>query len=386
MYSISDYGSMIADSVRVNAYARALRSAITPASVVVDIGTGTGVFALLACRLGARHVYAIEPDDAIQLAQAMAATNGCSDRIEFLQALSCDVNLPEGANVIVSDLGGMLPWFRNHIPSIIDARRRFLVPGGVLIPQQDTAWAAVVEAPDWYARQARPWHENSFDLNMEAGWRFVSNTFSSARVRREQLLTEVRRWVTLDYRVVDDANVRGVVEWRVVRDGVGHGIAVGFDRVVSPGIQLSNAPDVAEAVKVDRCYPTALFPWSTPVRLAAGDRVVVRMEASLTGQDYVGSWKTCVLDQGRAGAEKANFNQSTFFAVPLSAARLRKRGASYIPALTEEGRMARFVLDSMERGWPLAQIARRLSSEFPRRFGDPQDTLSYVADLAQKYG
>ena len=106
MYSISNYGAMIADRVRVRAYAEALRQAITRDSVVLDLGTGTGIFALLACRFGARRVYAIEPSDAVQVAREIAAANGFAGRIEFWQALSTDVTLPERADVIVSDIGG----------------------------------------------------------------------------------------------------------------------------------------------------------------------------------------------------------------------------------------------------------------------------------------
>ena len=52
MYSIATYGGFINDPIRMSAYARALQQAVTPGSVVVDIGTGTGVFALLACQYG----------------------------------------------------------------------------------------------------------------------------------------------------------------------------------------------------------------------------------------------------------------------------------------------------------------------------------------------
>src|SRR5437867_2580258 len=143
MYSIADYGAMISDEVRMGAFVRALRQAVKPGAVVIDIGTGTWIFALLACRFGARRVYAIEPDDAIQVAREIAVANGCADRIEFIQDLSTGVTLGERADVIISDIGGVLPWFQQHIPSIADARRRFLAPGGALIPQRDTAWAAV---------------------------------------------------------------------------------------------------------------------------------------------------------------------------------------------------------------------------------------------------
>jgi protein arginine N-methyltransferase 1 len=87
MYSIADYGAMIADHGRMDAFVRALGRAVKPGAVVVDIGTGTGIFALLACRFGARRVYAIEPSDAIQVAREIAAANGCADRIEFIQAM-----------------------------------------------------------------------------------------------------------------------------------------------------------------------------------------------------------------------------------------------------------------------------------------------------------
>src|SRR5580765_8329348 len=108
-YTVADYGAMIVDPVRMDRYVRALERAIKPGAVVIDIGTGTGIFALLACRFGARRVYAIEPDDAIQVAREIAAANGCADRIEFIQAMSTQVTLPERADVIISDIGGVLP-------------------------------------------------------------------------------------------------------------------------------------------------------------------------------------------------------------------------------------------------------------------------------------
>lgn len=386
MYSIADYGAMIADDVRMGAFVAALRGAVRPGAVVVDIGTGTGIFALLACRFGARRVYAIEPDDAIQVAREIAAANGFSDRIEFIQAMSTDVTLPERADVIISDIGGVLPWFRQHISSIADARRRLLAPGGALIPRRDVGWAAVVEAPDLYARHSDPWDDNVFGLDMEAARRVVVNMWRRGLVTKDNLLTEPQRWATLDYDVAEDPDARAQVTWTVTRPGTGHGLAVGFDRTLADGIYLSNAPDAPESIRPEHIYGTAFFPWTKPVALTSGDRVVVDLEARLIRDDYIWSWKTRILNQGQSGAEKAHFAQSTFCGMPLSPAQLRKRAASYTPTLNEDGRIVSFVLASMNDEVPVGEIARLMSIEFPGRFPRPQDALGHVADLSRRYG
>src|SRR5882724_5631875 len=128
MYTISNHGAFISDQVRMNAYARALSRAVKPGSTVMDIGSGVGIFGLLACKFGARKVYAVESGDVIQLARENAAANGYTDRIEFMQELSTNIQIPERVDVIVSDLRGILPFFQQHIPSVIDARKRFLKP------------------------------------------------------------------------------------------------------------------------------------------------------------------------------------------------------------------------------------------------------------------
>ena len=145
MYSLSDYGHMIADKVRMDPYAHALKAMVTSDSVVLDIGAATGIHSLLACKFGACQVYAIETNDAIHLARKLAQVNGFSDRIDFIQDSSANVSLPEKADLIVSDLRGALPPFGLHIPTIIDARNRHLAPGGTLIPMRVSFWAALGE-------------------------------------------------------------------------------------------------------------------------------------------------------------------------------------------------------------------------------------------------
>ncbi|HEV2837421.1 MAG TPA: class I SAM-dependent methyltransferase [Pyrinomonadaceae bacterium] len=317
MYSLHFYGQMLADAPRVDAYAAALRQAVTPDSVVLDLGCGPGVFAMLACQLGARRVYAIEPDNVINIAREAAAANGFADRIEFFQSLSTDVTLPEPATIIISDLRGVLPFYQGHIPAIIDARRRLLAPGGVLIPRSDVLWAAVVETPERYDEIVGPWEKSRFDLDLSAGARRITNTWRKTRIEADELVSEPVRWATLDYREVESADVQAEISWRATRAGVAHGIAVWFDAELADGIGFSNRPGT------ELIYGQGFFPFARPVAITEGERIEAKLRADFVQDDYVWQWDTDFTDQ------EIGFRQSTFYGVALSPEQLRKKYAQH---------------------------------------------------------
>ena len=371
---------MIADSVRTDAYARALREAVRPGSVVLDIGTGTGIFAMLACKFGARRVYAIEPDDSIQLAREIAAANGYADRIEFIQDYSTAVSLPERADVVVSDLHGLLPLMQHHIPTIIDARERLLKPGGVLIPREDRLWASVAEDAESFERLSAPWLSDAYGFDMSAGWRYVSSTWRKRKVTPEQLLVEPKHWATLDYAKIEEPNIAADLSWEVARDGTAHGIVLWFDATLGDGVAFSNAPGLPELI-----YGRSFFFLPRPVALTKGDSISLRLRANLVGGDYVWRWETQVLGQGGAGPVKADFKQSSLGSAPLTAERLRKRSAAFTPDLGEEGRIDCFILEQMNGETSLEEIARRVVEQAPTRYKQWQDALTQVGELSTKY-
>jgi SAM-dependent methyltransferase len=312
MYSLHFYGQMLADAPRMDAYATALRQTIKSDSVVMDLGCGPGVFALIACKLGARRVYAVEPNNVVGLAREAAAANGFADRIEFFEKLSTEIALPEPATIIVSDLRGVLPFFQQHIPAIIDARKRLLARDGVLIPRRDILWAAVVEAPEQYDEIIRPW-QNQFDLDLSAGTRFITNTWRKAHIKPDQLLAEPVCWNTIDYDEVESPDVHAEITWRGARDGTAHGFAVWFDSELADDTGFSNHPAAPRMI-----YGQGFFPFSQPVAIAEGERIELRLAAKFVQDDYVWRWDTDFTDQGRI------FRQSTFYGVPLSRAQLRE--------------------------------------------------------------
>jgi protein arginine N-methyltransferase 1 len=379
-YSLSNYGGMIADSVRQGAYLRAMKHVIRPGAVVLDLGAGTGIISLLACKLGASRVYAIEPADAILVARELAAHNGVADRIHFIQDDSSRVELPERVDVVVTDLRGVLPLFQRHLPVLADVRERFLAPGGVIVGQQDELFASIVDASELYDSRTSVWLGGLEGIDMSPVARFVTNTPVKSYLRPEQLLAAPLRWATLDYHARTDFNVTGELNWTAERSGTAHGIAVWFDAYLAEGVSFSNAPSAPTTI-----YGQLFLPLTRPVSIESGDSVTALLEARLVGNDYVLLWNTLIQEGGNTPKIKAQYRQSSFLAVPLSSTNLRTRAADYTPALDAEGRSDAMILSLMD-GWrSLGEIARQISLEFPGLFPTWQDAMHQVGVLSEQY-
>jgi protein arginine N-methyltransferase 1 len=385
MYSIGDYGDMIADKVRMDPYAYALKASIGPDSVVLDIGTGTGIHALLACKFGARKVYAIEPNDAIHLARELALVNGFADRIEFIQDVSTHVTLPEKADVIVSDIRGVLPLYGGHIPSIIDARQRHLAPGGILIPKRDTVRVALVEAVKVYNELIKPW-DYPYGLVMEEAKQIVLNSWieeNTDTFRKRDLLMEPRIWTVLDYITIENPDVgsSNLIQ-KSTRDGTAHGLLLWFDGEIADGIYIFNGPQADKAAEV---YGCGFFPLLEPVTLAKGDTITLDIRADLIGGQYIWRWHTRIHSSDNPQEIKADFNQSTSFDSALTAESIAMHASNRQPKLGEDGEIDLFILGRMNGRTTLDKIAQLVQKRFPARFKAPPEALIYVYDLSQQY-
>lgn len=371
---------MITDRVRMGAYREALEQAVRPGCRVADIGTGTGIFAIIACQLGARRVYAIEPTVSIDVARQVAAENGVADRIEFIPELSTRITLPEPIDVVVADVGGVLPFYEQAIPSLIDARERLLAESGLSIPARDTLRAALVETRKPYPYDGAALSDPRLGVDMSAATRFAANSWTRDKLSEEELLTDPQSWTTLDYATVTSADAHGRLTASVTREGTANAVCVWFDRELIDGIGFSNAPG-----EPGRIYGQALLPLETPVEVDTGDDVTVHIEARLVGGDYAWRWDTRITAANGGGGPKAAFEQSTVRSAPVSISRLRRREAGHRPELGEDGEINSFVLSLMDGATPLSDIAEQLTGRFPERFAEPNDALARVAQLSEKY-
>jgi ribosomal protein L11 methyltransferase len=96
---------------------------------VLDFGSGSGILAIAAAKLGAVSAIGIEVDDESHpIAEANAEKNGVSDRVTFLVGDAGDLGILAGpAEVVCSNI------LRTVNTLLLPAIQRSLVPGGIAI-------------------------------------------------------------------------------------------------------------------------------------------------------------------------------------------------------------------------------------------------------------
>jgi protein arginine N-methyltransferase 1 len=353
MYSLHDFGAMIADAGRFGAYAKAIASAVRPGDTVAEIGCGPAVFSLLACRAGARRVFAIESEDSIHFARQLAAANGFTDRIEFFQSDSRKTELPERVNVIVSDIRGVLPLYDHVIPSMEDARQRLLVTGGIMIPQRDTLKAAVIEADEFYSRLTSPWRKSVPGVDLSPSVLLILNQSYSSSFKNDQLLTQAQTWGLLDYTVGAATRVTAELDFHAAREGTAHGVCLWFETKLFEKIGYSSGPGDAGTI-----YGQLFLPWLEPVAVEKGQKIQIGLHA---------------------------FQQSTFQGANFSPHSLRRQAVDYVPLLSEAGQADLWMLERMDGSASLQNIAQSASERFPRLFSSWHEAFRRAAALSREY-
>ncbi len=130
-------------------------------------------------------------------------------------------------------------------------------------------------------------------------------------------------------------------------------------------------------------YGRAFFPLERPVEIGQGDVIRGAFAANLVAGEYILRWNTRIDDA--VGRCKANFVQSNFASRPVLKEDLARSKPDHRPSLGATGRADLMVLEAIAGGASLAEIAGRLTREFPERFKDPAQALRHVTDVSLKY-
>ena len=379
-YTVSDYGKMINDKWRMDAYYSALKNTVNKNSVVVDLGAGTGIFSLLACRFGAKKVYAIEQNPALNLGVQSAKKNGYADKITFINKSSTEVTLPEKADILVSDIRGMLPLYGNNLEVIMDARNRFLKTNGILIPGKDQVMCSLAGAGALYNDITGIWEKGIRGLDLTDGRDLSVNGIYPPGKHKFKILTDSKKLFEIDYYKLKDSSFKQKLSLSLLKPATAHGLLLWFNSTLSKNIKLINSPDI----KGSEVYGRAFFPLARPIKLGAGTMIVLDISAVLSSDSYIWSWNTKFFRKN-SRTPYAEFKQSTFLNKPIAPGEFIKKSPGFKPSLNTIGLLELDVLNMFKKNYNNEKVANYLIKHQPGKFKNIEDALQYVGLMATKY-
>ena len=334
----------------------------------------------MASKFGAKKVYAIEPNRAIEVGIKSAKKNGFYDNIKFINKISQEVSLKDKVDLIIYDLRGVLPFYENNIETIIDARNRFLKKTGQIIPLSDEVFATVIQSNELYDDIVSAWERNIYNLNLSDGKNYCLNNFYRVKQEKFKILTESRIWSSIDYKKIKNPNFGGELDLRVVRSGTAHGIMIWFNSKLAEGIKMDNSPDVQGS----KVYGRAFLPLLYPLIIEKGDRMKIDINANHSSGVYIWKWNTKLYK--KFSRKPVNeLKQSTFLSNPISPEYLKKRTHNYKTSINENAMVTLEVLNMFSKKKKLIEIAKSIRKKFPKKFKNLNECISYVGNLVEKY-
>jgi type II protein arginine methyltransferase len=273
---------MMNDRPRNQAYDAALRRAINPDSHVLEIGTGSGLLALMAARAGAALVTTCEMVEIVAEAAAdIVRRNGYGDRVKVIPKKSTElqvgVDLPRPADVLLSEILGDRLLSEDVLRSTADARRRLTRPDAILIPRGVSAIARLVGG-EFFAEAVSVSQVEGFDLTPFN--RFTPSTLSiSMESGAFDSLSDDVEAFRFDLREIEHRPGEARLQFNAHRAGTCLGVLQWLRLQLHDDIVFENAP-------AERIAPSAwrqvFHPFASPIEVQPGDRVAVRAKHDLS--------------------------------------------------------------------------------------------------------
>eukprot|EP00891_Asterochloris_glomerata_P003725 jgi/Astpho2/3725/fgenesh1_pm.00060_%23_13_t len=240
---------MLKDTVRTRSYQAAINHSAhhIRGKTVLDIGCGTGILSLFAAKVGAAHVYGIDASSIADQAQQIVKENGFEDKITIIKGKVEEVELPvQKVDVIISEWMGYFLFYESMLDTVLMARDKWLVPGGVMLPDKCTLSLEGIEDGE-YRQEKIEWWNSVYGFKMNCIKELAMAEPLVDTVNSEQIGTDSQVVKSIDIATMskEDATFKVPFKLRAQRDDYIHALVAHFDvfftRCHKP-VKFSTAP------------------------------------------------------------------------------------------------------------------------------------------------
>lgn len=170
--SYSHFGiheEMLKDEVRTNSYRNSIinNKHLFKDKVVLDVGCGTGILSMFAAQAGAKMVIGIDCSEIIVAAQHIVKDNHLDHIVTLIKGKVEEVTLPvEKVDIIISEWMGYFLLYESMLDTVIYARDKWLVPGGLIFPDKATLYVTAIEDSEYKNQKINFWDKvYGFDMS-----------------------------------------------------------------------------------------------------------------------------------------------------------------------------------------------------------------------------
>lgn len=271
------YGSMAADEQRNERYRAAFRRHLR-GKTVLEIGPGPlAVLSRMAIEEGAKKVYAVELlASTYEQARRTIAEYGLQDRIILIHGDAREIELPEPADICISEIVGAIGGSEGA-GEIINSVRRLLKNPSEVLPQRSLTRVAAVALPDSVIPR-------SFD-DIAAG--YVDRIFAEVdrpfdlRICVKNLPADAIISTSAPFEELDfTRGVPAAGDHAIALEIEKSGLLTGFIAWLTLEIDDNNRVDILESP--GSWLPVYLQVFDTGVAVNAGDRIVGKVRRRLS--------------------------------------------------------------------------------------------------------
>lgn len=263
------------DNLRNAAFAHALDASIVPTeSTVTDIGAGTGFLSALALQLGAKEAIMYEAGEIASVCEAFMKKNGLKNW-KLIRRHSEEVPKPVPTDIVVSETLGNYAY-EEHIVEIFRDIKRFLKPGGTVIPSAVEQWVSPV-VTSRLREEINVWDRVGYNLNFAEAKKITLNNMYVKSVLPGELLGgghEARLWDSLQASSPGSSRRQGRGAWKIDKPETIYGFCLHWDAILAPEIVLSTNP-LGEPTHWEQIF----LPLAEPLAVNAGESLHVEIRS-----------------------------------------------------------------------------------------------------------